>query len=51
MHKIINPYNKFVWEKNNKTSKHLNKIHILQKYAIKNKHFKSVQNLKNGIFT
>jgi hypothetical protein len=35
MYKIINSY-KFVWEKNNKTSKHPSKIYILQKYAIKN---------------
>ena len=35
MYKIMYPYNKFVWEKNNKTSKHPNKIHILQKYTIK----------------
>ena len=34
MYKIINPYNKFVLEKNNKTSEHPNKIHILQKYVI-----------------
>jgi hypothetical protein len=34
MYKIINAYNKFVWEKK-KTNKHLNKIYILKKYAIK----------------
>jgi len=34
MYKIINPYNKFVGEKIIKTSKHQNKIHTLQKYAI-----------------
>jgi len=34
MYKIINSYNKFVWEKN-KINKYLNKIHILKKYTIK----------------
>jgi hypothetical protein len=30
MYKTMYPYNKFVWEKNNKPSKHPIKIYILQ---------------------
>jgi hypothetical protein len=49
MYKIMYPYNKFVWEKKHKTSKHPKKIHILQKICNKKLTFKNCVQIKKMI--